>query len=52
MNCVVERCKKEKEYSKRYKNVTEKEKKKCKCDIFLYLILLQFLLSENLNEAV
>lgn len=52
MNCVVERCKKENKYSKRYKNVTEKEKKKCKCDIFLYLILLQFLLSENLNEAV
>lgn len=49
MNCVVERCKKKNKYSKRYKNVTEKEKK-CKCDIFLYLILLQFLLSEN--EAV
>lgn len=44
---------KEKKYSKRYKNVTEKEKKeKMQMQIFLYLILLQFLLSENLNEAV
>lgn len=34
MNCVVERCKKENKYSKRYKNVTEKERKNANVTFF------------------